>query len=362
MGSHKMETASEFWSWQIWTLDSEQLGFWGQMIQVAQTVGELNLSKEVIDQFPSVLREQSSRPPVIFPEIEDYVLALAIQKGFFANEAFETLYERWWPEWNSYYSRQLKKKLQWSSQDRTGVDPTVDDLISRLITNLWRAGFKSYDGLRPLSHYLWTAAKHELLTYFRQNKVQTQLLGNFVAADGENYGPSAAHVIDAARAEMTERERQVWDLKWEGLSNAEIAERLKLTKKAVEMIAFRAAEKVRRKLAELSESEPEPAPPVVKDAKLSSDGQLIVPVQCLTPRGSHVAILLEPSSASSPPATSIRSRREIVEFRFAAGDCARISITPIASLNSTPKKLERKIKQNELEGLLVGQPYVYERS
>jgi RNA polymerase sigma factor (sigma-70 family) len=295
--------------------------------------------------------------------VEDYALALAVQKDFFKKEAFEVIYERWWLPLSYYFAKQLGVRGRWNATDRRNVDANVEELISRVATKLWQNGFKNYDGYYPLGHYVWSSAFHEYISYqrytSRRSATTSDAIEQTVAARHFDFADdvSADSVLASAREEMTDRERMVWDLHWAHLTNDEIAKRLKLTKIAVEQQFFRASRKVRRAIERTVG--PQPEAPEIADFQQEPADELLVTVFCPIFAGGNVGLLIEPESSGQPTPKTVKHYGQPLEFRIKTHAGEALSLTPIASLNGSPETLARKIRNRDLVGLLVGQTYQY---
>lgn len=137
----------------------------------------------------------------------------------------------------------------------------AEDIVANVFRNLWRR-HRDWDPGGPLRTYLLTATRNEALNVLRSIRRQQDLeerlaredmvpLAN--AAMNPETAVEASEIgadVERAAAELPPQCRSVFLLRWtEGLRHREIAERLSLSVKTVEMHMTRALRDIRNKLA-----------------------------------------------------------------------------------------------------------------
>jgi len=143
----------------------------------------------------------------------------------------------------------------------------AEDVVHDLFLSIWRAParwLEAGDGLRPM---LFVAARNRALDYLRRHRVRERYVQRMAFVVGS--GPAAPDEVlaqeeierafDAAVAGLSARVREIYLLhRMDGLTYREIAERLGISVKTVEVQMGRALKKLREQLAVLLEDERRP--------------------------------------------------------------------------------------------------------
>ena len=136
----------------------------------------------------------------------------------------------------------------------------AEDIVANVFRNLWRR-HRDWDPGGPLRTYLLTATRNEALNVLRSIRRQQGLeerlareeMVPLAAAVNPETAVEASEIgadVERAAAALPPQCRNVFLLRWtEGLRHREIAERLSLSVKTVEMHMTRALRDIRSKLA-----------------------------------------------------------------------------------------------------------------
>jgi RNA polymerase sigma-70 factor (ECF subfamily) len=163
----------------------------------------------------------------------DADLVIALNRG--DRQAFEMIYRKYVSDLYRYARKNIS------------VKEDCEEIIQEVFESLWsRHRTLQVNSLR---FYLLSMVKYKVIRYFQHNIVKRKYAEHYKAFDlvynvqgNDTAGPEAIHaLIDTSIKELPERCQAAFRLRLhENLSNGEIASRLNITKKTVEVYMFQA--------------------------------------------------------------------------------------------------------------------------
>jgi RNA polymerase sigma-70 factor (ECF subfamily) len=178
------------------------------------------------------------------PGLDDGRLVLAVRKGFFRNEAFQVLYNR--------YAEYLVSCLM----PRWGIDPhTAEDLVHDLFLCLLVGKFDAYEPGRPFRPYFHQVAHNAAVGWLRRrNGTSLGALPDNLAGNGKTVLEQVAHQelqedIARALAEMPARYGDILQRSLQGQGYPQIMRELGLTYPAAAGRLHRARQLIREQLS-----------------------------------------------------------------------------------------------------------------
>ena len=134
---------------------------------------------------------------------------------------------------------------------KTPID-TVDDLESTVYERFVRVVYLRTRPIETPAGLLVVMAQRVIATHYKTQKLAAASLDELegTAADEDGYDEVAAReVVEQLLSGLNERQRAVvWGRLWGGLKGDELAERLDISRRNVDVIFFRAMERMRREL------------------------------------------------------------------------------------------------------------------
>jgi RNA polymerase sigma factor (sigma-70 family) len=157
----------------------------------------------------------ASVPQLLAPQLDE-TLALAFQKGFFPNEAFTELYNRYWRQVGCWLAR-------------FGVEANeAFDLAQGVFLNFYRLRLQTYDPGQPFARYLQRAAHHLWVAkVVRRRHPDPTADFDTGTAPGRVEDEASHRELQArlshALARLPDEQRRVMELTLEGQKPADIA-------------------------------------------------------------------------------------------------------------------------------------------
>jgi RNA polymerase sigma-70 factor (family 1) len=155
--------------------------------------------------------------------------------------AFESIYKKYASDLFRYARKNISTKED------------CEEIVQEVFISLWeRHGSLRIGSLR---HYLFTMVRYKIIRYFQHRRVKKKYADHFRlfeavyenAQEEERDSFSLQKVIDKSLAQLPERCQVAVRLRLtENLSNGEIAKRMSITKKTVEVYMFKAFEHFRQ--------------------------------------------------------------------------------------------------------------------
>lgn len=168
----------------------------------------------------------------------DEELVAALNKG--DRKAFEVIYRKYVRDLFAFARRNIS-----SRED-------CEEIIQDVFTSIWaRHATMKVDALRS---YLFTMVKYKVIRYFQHGAVKKRYLDHYRAFEAvyahmedQSLEPEVLQkLIDESLKELPERCRVAFRLRlYENLSNTDIAHRMNITKKTVEVYMFQAFKHLR---------------------------------------------------------------------------------------------------------------------
>lgn len=154
--------------------------------------------------------------------------------GTHDQHAFATLYHRYAKDLYRYARRNVPFKED------------CEEMIQDIFTSLWERREKLF--ISSLHHYLFSAMRNRIIRYMQHNAVKKKYADHYRLFESmyeyvmeEKSTENIRKVIEEIIAELPDRCREAFQLRLnENLSNAQIAERMNVTKKTVELYMSRA--------------------------------------------------------------------------------------------------------------------------
>ena len=147
------------------------------------------------------------------------------------HKAFETIFIAYYNKTKTFIDGYIKS------------EPDAEELTEDLFVNLW-INRHSIDTSRSFNSYLHTIARNAAINFLKHKYVCDAYLNN---NQETGYSSTSEEDLIAKELEMLEQRRMIYTLsRNEGLSNAEIAERLNTTKRNVESQLSLALKEIRK--------------------------------------------------------------------------------------------------------------------
>ena len=162
--------------------------------------------------------------------------------------AFETIYRKYMPELMRYAAKNMGRKED------------AEEIIQDVFISLWQRHETLLIG--SLRQYLYQAVQYKIIRYFQHQSVKRKYAEHYKifetvydASSDTVQSPEALHLkIEKCLEALPDRCRQALHLRLtENLSNPEIARRMNITKKTVELYMFKAFNHLREHGKELLE-------------------------------------------------------------------------------------------------------------
>jgi RNA polymerase sigma-70 factor (ECF subfamily) len=158
------------------------------------------------------------------------------------SKAFDVLYERFYPLVVTYASQHLH---------RSSAEETAAEVMIRL----WQSA-ERFDPKKPLRPWLFAVARNALVSFWRRRSAGIPIPS--AEEETELQGPATQDIrplVSEALKSLPEAERHIIVLTYmDGLTSAEIAQRLGVPQAAVSSRQHRALQKMRKALTELRKS------------------------------------------------------------------------------------------------------------
>jgi RNA polymerase sigma-70 factor (family 1) len=150
--------------------------------------------------------------------------------------AFRVIYKQYVKSLLSYCRRNIERPED------------CEEIVQEVFESLWarRQSLK----IVSLRHYLFSAARYKIIRYFQHRKVKQKYEAHYkffqevydaIEKDEKEDIELIQQKLDRCLNDLPERCQVVFRLRlYENLSNSEIAERMKITKKTVEVYIFKA--------------------------------------------------------------------------------------------------------------------------
>ena len=156
------------------------------------------------------------------------------------HKAFETIFIAYYNKTKTFIDGYIKS------------EPDAEELTEDLFVNLW-INHSSIDASKSFNAYLHTIARNAAINYLKHKYVHDTYLNNnqeieYSSTSEEDFiAKELGLLIDELVEKMPEQRRMIYTLsRNEGLSNAEIAERLNTTKRNVESQLSLALKEIRK--------------------------------------------------------------------------------------------------------------------
>jgi RNA polymerase sigma-70 factor (ECF subfamily) len=182
-------------------------------------------------------------PTRLLAELADETLALAVQKGFLRQRAFE--------EW--LVNRRESALLHWFYRHTNDLE-RASDLVQELYVKLLSSGtLSNYNPEQEFGPWLWRVVHNLWVSDLRRRRVPVGLLGDeYPARDPLPPEEAAARELacqtEAALRLLPRAEQQVLREAMNGASAAQISEQLNIPKRRVFQLLFKARRFVERAL------------------------------------------------------------------------------------------------------------------
>jgi RNA polymerase sigma-70 factor, ECF subfamily len=188
-----------------------------------------------------------SQPPETATPLEDRALVARVRSGDAG--AYEQLFRRYW---DSLYN--VAFRFMRAADD-------AEDIVQGVFSRIWQS-HASWHVIGSLGGYLHSAVRNACLDRLRHDAVARQFRERKAAEiqrEGAAVAPEvltllvAAEIdaaIESALADLPPGRRQIWMLRFSGLSYEEIAARLGIARKTVETQIARGLKQVRERIKE----------------------------------------------------------------------------------------------------------------
>ncbi len=175
-------------------------------------------------------------------------LLVSLLKGG-SDAAFQAIYKKYLRVLFDYVRKNIQRKED------------CEEIIQDVFVSLWqnREGAE----IRSLRHYLFNAVRYKVIRYFQHQKVKRKYEEHYklfeavyeASTEPERDPAVINKKLHAALEQLPERCRQALQLRLsENLSNSEIAQRMQITKKTVEMHLLKAFQLIRTRHKEILSS------------------------------------------------------------------------------------------------------------
>jgi RNA polymerase sigma-70 factor (family 1) len=188
--------------------------------------------------FEPLIQKQTDFFMELYRDDSDAAILGALKKG--DRKAFEVIYYKYVPELFAYARRNISSKED------------CEEIIQDVFASIWaRRETMKVDTLR---YYLLSMVKYKIVRYFQHSAVKRKYLDHYrafeaVYVDLEDHSvdPDALQkLIDERLVELPERCQVAFRLRLhQNLSNTDIAHRMNITKKTVEVYMFQAFKHLR---------------------------------------------------------------------------------------------------------------------
>lgn len=159
--------------------------------------------------------------------------------------AFNELYNRYW------------KKVYWNACSKTGSREVSEEIVEDFFISMWQK--RETLAISNFTAYLYTSIKNKCLNYLQEKTIETkhwEYYKQFIPKFDDTTNNSVAfdnlmEAIQDGMKLMPEKSKQVFEMnKLQGKSIKEIAQRLKLSEKAIEYHLACSVKKLRLYLKE----------------------------------------------------------------------------------------------------------------
>jgi RNA polymerase sigma-70 factor, ECF subfamily len=138
----------------------------------------------------------------------------------------------------------------------TGSQQAAEDIVQDLFVYLWLK-HNQINITSSLKNYLFTSVKNRAIDYIKHEKIKVDRLNSLSDSDGLTNNLSSfwfaeselQEIVEKGLEKLTPRCREIFQLsRFDGLKNQEIAEKLSISKRTVELQVSNALKILRREL------------------------------------------------------------------------------------------------------------------